>query len=101
MKLDRKCDVCLIPVPFPGEFLPGENLVEKLATALRHQKLKLRSDDVLVIKHKIISKAEGQVVPLDTVRPSRTALSWSRQQGSDPRVVELALREGRRIVRKK
>ncbi len=94
-------EIRLIPVPFQEEILPGDALIDKLSAALRHQKLRLRTGDVLVIKHKIISKSEGQTVKLAVVRPSRPAVSWARRFGADARVVELALRESVRIVRKK
>src|SRR5437773_2744504 len=94
-------EIRLIPVPITDEIVPGDDLVEKLRACLRHQKLTLKSGDVLVIKHKIISKAEGQFVRLADVWPSRIASSWARTRGTDPRLVELALREGQRVVRKK
>jgi len=90
----------VIPVPFVGEILPGDDLAEKLAAALKHQKLKLQSGDILVVKHKIVSKAEGQVVRLKGVTPSQSAKTWSRRTGADARLVELALSQGKRIVRK-
>jgi coenzyme F420-0:L-glutamate ligase/coenzyme F420-1:gamma-L-glutamate ligase len=94
-------EIRLIPVPITDEILPGDDLIEKLRAALRHHKLALQTGDVLVIKHKIISKAEGQIVPLSDVRPSRIASSWARTCGTDTRLVELAFRESRRVVRKK
>ena len=94
-------EIRVIPVRLAGEILPGDNLAEKLSAALKHQKLKLHGGDILVVKHKIISKAEGQVVRLDTVNPSPAARSWSRRTGSDARVIQLALSESKRVVRKK
>jgi len=94
------CEIRVIPVPLAGEILPGDDLAEKLAAALRHQKLKLQTGDVLVVKHKIVSKAEGLVVRLIGVTPSQSAKAWSRRTGADARLVELALSEGKRIVRK-
>jgi coenzyme F420-0:L-glutamate ligase / coenzyme F420-1:gamma-L-glutamate ligase len=94
-------EIRLIPVPITDEILPGDDLIEKLRAALRHHKLSLKTGDVLVIKHKIISKAEGQIVPLTDVRPSRIASSWARTCGTDAGLVELALRQSRRVVRKK
>jgi coenzyme F420-0:L-glutamate ligase/coenzyme F420-1:gamma-L-glutamate ligase len=76
-------------------------LAEKLQVALRHRKLSLQTGDILVIKHKIVSKAEGQIVQLSEVKPSRPARDWAQKCGTDARLVELALRESRRIVRKK
>ena len=69
--------------------------------SLQHQKFVLANNDVVVIKHKVISKAEGQVVPLESVRPRKSATLWARRYGIDARVVELALREAKRVVRQK
>jgi coenzyme F420-0:L-glutamate ligase / coenzyme F420-1:gamma-L-glutamate ligase len=93
--------VTLIPVSVPAEVVPGDSLVGILLDALREQKLSLEPGDVLVIKHKIVSKAEGRFVELSSVKPSLHAKKWSQQSGTDARIVELALRESRTIVRKK
>lgn len=93
--------VTLIPVPFSDEIRPGDDLGEKLAGALKGQKLSLRPGDILVVKHKIVSKAEGQLVELSRIKPRSAAKKWSQQCGTDARVVELALRESRAVVRKK
>ncbi|HEX8925666.1 MAG TPA: coenzyme F420-0:L-glutamate ligase [Terriglobales bacterium] len=93
--------VTLIPVRFPDEIRPGDDLGDKVVRALKIQKLSLRFGDVLVIKHKIVSKAEGQLVEINSVKPSSPAKKWSQQSGTDARVVELALRESRAVVRKK
>ncbi|MBV9625715.1 MAG: coenzyme F420-0:L-glutamate ligase [Acidobacteria bacterium] len=97
----RHAGLALIPLPFQGEVRPGDDLVEKLRLALRQQKLTLREGDIVVIKHKIVSKAEGQLVELSRVRPSRAARAWANKCGGDPRLIELALAESRRVVRKK
>jgi coenzyme F420-0:L-glutamate ligase / coenzyme F420-1:gamma-L-glutamate ligase len=96
-----KGEIRAIPVSLSDEVRPGDDLAEKLQAAMRHQKLSLQDGDVLVIKHKIVSKAEGQIVQLSQVRPSRAAKDWAQQCGADARLVELALRESRRVVRKK
>lgn len=94
-------EVRLIPVHFADEILPGDDLAQKLAGELRHQKLDLQENDVVVIKHKIVSKAEGQIVALNDVRPRRSALAWAHKYGVDARAVELAVRDAKRIVRRK
>lgn len=93
--------VSLIPVPFSDEIRTSDNLVEKLAAALAHQRLHLQDDDILVVKHKIVSKAEGRIVRLDNVRPSRAAYAWARKSGSDPHLMQLVLDESRGVLRKK
>src|SRR5947208_3040910 len=94
-------EIRLIPVYLAHEIRPGDDLLQKLVHALQHQKFVLANNDVVVIKHKVISKAEGQVVPLESVRPRKSATLWARRYGVDARVVELALREAKRVVRQK
>ena len=91
----------LIPIAFADEIAPGDALAEKLLHSLRGQRVSLRPGDILVIKHKIVSKAEGGMVDLATIRPSADSVSWAQKYGLDARVVELALREGRSVVRRK
>jgi coenzyme F420-0:L-glutamate ligase/coenzyme F420-1:gamma-L-glutamate ligase len=93
--------VTIIPVPLSDEVSPGDDLAQKLRSALRHQKLSLRSGDVLVIKHKIVSKAEGRIIAMANVKPSRPANTWAEKCGADARLIQLALSEARRVVRKK
>jgi coenzyme F420-0:L-glutamate ligase/coenzyme F420-1:gamma-L-glutamate ligase len=59
----------------------------------------LRSGDVLVVTHKIVSKAEGRLVDLRTVEPSALAKGYATRYGKDPRQIEVVFRESRRIVR--
>src|SRR3954452_3356822 len=94
-------EIRVIPVPLAGEILPGDDLAEKLAAALQHRKLKLEPGDIVVVKHKIVSKAEGRLVRLDSVKASASAKAWSHRTGTDARVIELALSESKRVVRKK
>lgn len=88
-----------IPVQGMGEIRAGDSLVEKILDALRRQRLRLEAGDALIITHKIVSKGEGRVVRLRGIKPTRPAQRWARRYGLDARVVELALRESRRVVR--
>src|SRR5574341_89458 len=90
-----------IPVRGLGEIQPGDLLADKLLNALGKQRVRLRRGDILVVTHKIVSKSEGRIVPLSQVKPSAGARRWARRYGHDPRVVELALAESRRIVRQR
>jgi coenzyme F420-0:L-glutamate ligase/coenzyme F420-1:gamma-L-glutamate ligase len=76
------------------EIRPGDDLAAQIAAAVA-----LQDGDVVVVTSKIVSKAEGRVVELDTVTPSGFATEWAATWDKDPRVVELVLRESRRIVR--
>lgn len=84
-----------------GEINPGDSLAERILAALRRQKRRLVPGDIVVVTHKVVSKAEGRLVPLAAVSPSPRVRRWARRHGHDPRVVELALRESQRIVRRR
>jgi coenzyme F420-0:L-glutamate ligase/coenzyme F420-1:gamma-L-glutamate ligase len=89
----------LIALPDFPRVASGDDLAALTAEALTRGGLALRSDDVLVFAQKIISKAEGRRVDLATVAPSATALELAQSVQKDPRLVELILRESRRVVR--
>lgn len=78
---------------------PGDDLAALLAAALNHAGLSLQAGDVLVLAQKIVSKAEGRLVHLQTVTPSRQALELAEQVGKDPRLVQLILDESREVLR--
>jgi coenzyme F420-0:L-glutamate ligase/coenzyme F420-1:gamma-L-glutamate ligase len=94
-------EIRIIPVPLSDEIRPGDALADRLVHALKRHKLALEAGDILVVKHKVVSKAEGQLVRLDTVRPSGESRTWARRYKLDARVIELALRESKSVVRKK
>src|SRR5207248_4612290 len=70
-----------------------------LQSALVAQGTPLEDGDIVVVTQKIVSKAEGCLVQLDSIEPSPLAVDWAERWGKDARVVELVLRESRRIVR--
>lgn len=91
----------VIPIRFKDEIVPGDSLPDKLLHALKQNKLRFKPGDILVVKHKIVSKAEGQFINLDGIKPSRQSRAWARRYKLDARVTELALQQGARIVRRK
>ena len=93
-------EIHAIPVWGIAEVKPGDSVGDLVVDALALGGLRLHVGDILVVKHKIVSKAEGRQVELATVQPSSTARRFARKNGADARVIELALREARRVVRK-
>ncbi|HEX8814371.1 MAG TPA: coenzyme F420-0:L-glutamate ligase [Terriglobales bacterium] len=91
----------IIPVYFTDEIHAGDDLAEKLLGAMRRARVSLLAGDILIVKHKIVSKAEGRVVYLDSVQPSAHSRAWARRYKTDARVVELALAQAKRVVRRK
>jgi coenzyme F420-0:L-glutamate ligase / coenzyme F420-1:gamma-L-glutamate ligase len=57
----------------------------------------LEEDDIVVVAQKAVSKVEGRVVDLDGVEPSQRALELAGE--SDPRRLEVILRESEKLVR--
>lgn len=80
-----------------GEVPPGADVAALIAGATRATPL--RDGDVVVVTHKIVSKAEGQLVDLRTIDPSPLAVQIAGQWGKDARQVDVVLRESVRIVR--
>ena len=91
----------IIAIPLGDEIKPGDSLADKLLGSLREYEIVFTPGDILVVKHKIVSKAEGRVVDLATIKPSAGSKEWARQYSLDARVIELALRENRAIIRRK
>jgi coenzyme F420-0:L-glutamate ligase/coenzyme F420-1:gamma-L-glutamate ligase len=77
----------------------GDDLVELIASAFRRNGVTPRAGDVLVIAQKIVSKAEGRVVDLTTIKPSPQAVALAADVDKDPRLVEVILSESVRVVR--
>jgi coenzyme F420-0:L-glutamate ligase/coenzyme F420-1:gamma-L-glutamate ligase len=91
----------LIPIPLPDEISPGDSIADKLLQSLRQRALTFASGDILVVKHKIVSKAEGRIVDLATIKPSAHSIAWAKKYKLDARVIELALRESCAVIRRK
>jgi coenzyme F420-0:L-glutamate ligase/coenzyme F420-1:gamma-L-glutamate ligase len=81
------------------EVEPGADLAALILGAAAAQGTPLEAGDILVVSQKVVSKAEGRLVRLETVTPSAFALEVGRSLKKDPRLVEVILRESRRIVR--
>ena len=77
------------------EVRAGDDLAALLAAAAGV----LANGDVLVLAHKIVSKAEGRTVALAGVQPGGRAIELGAEHGKDPRLVEVILAESEAIVR--
>lgn len=89
----------LLPVRDLPLIEPGDPLADLIVAACGSPDSAFEDGDVLVVAQKIISKAEGRIVRLDTVTPSPRALELAEQSQKDPRLVELILQESREVVR--
>jgi coenzyme F420-0:L-glutamate ligase / coenzyme F420-1:gamma-L-glutamate ligase len=91
--------VQLIGLNDAPEVTPGMDLARVILGAVRASDLTLRDDDILIVTHKVVSKAEGRLVNLRDVQPSDLAQRFAEQWSKDARQVEVVLRESARIVR--
>jgi len=81
------------------EVRPGDAVADLVHAAAARQGTPFAAGDVLVVGQKIVSKAEGRLVRLGDVTPSAIAAAMARELGRDARLVEVILRESRRVVR--
>jgi len=86
----------IIPLHIEKEIEPSDDLSELILMSSD-----LNDGDILVVAQKIVSKQEGRIVDLSTVKPSLLSEGISSQYHKDPRIIELILSETKRIVRMK
>jgi coenzyme F420-0:L-glutamate ligase/coenzyme F420-1:gamma-L-glutamate ligase len=98
--LRNPLEVRITPVGGIKRVEPGDELGGIIAEALRGIGVALADDDIVVVTQKIVSKSEGRLVRLDDIKPTREAAALGAELGKDPRMVELVLRESKRVVRK-
>ncbi|HEY9288852.1 MAG TPA: coenzyme F420-0:L-glutamate ligase [Candidatus Dormibacteraeota bacterium] len=91
--------VTIYPIPGLPEVGRDAPLAELVLDAIDHLGLELTDGDVIVVTQKIVSKAEGHVVDLKNVQPSRRADEIAARISYDPRHVQVILDESVRIVR--
>ena len=90
----------LFPIAGLPEIKRGADLTRLFVAIAKKAGLGFEAGDILVVAQKIVSKAEGAVVRLAAVEPSREAQELGEQLKKDARVVELVLKESRRILRR-
>jgi len=79
----------------------GDDVAECIVKAAKEEQLTIKNGDVLVVAQKIVSKAEGGIVHLQSVTPSSTAEEIAKESGKDPRHVETILQQSKKIIRRK
>ena len=80
---------------------PGDDIAELLWQVLERNDVGLEDGDILVVTQKIISKAENQVIPLDSVYLSHEAIRLSEETGKDPALCQVIIDQSNHILRKR
>ena len=77
----------------------GDDPAKLVLDGLSHSGIELHDGDVLIVTHKLVSKAEDRLVDLATVTPSPFAQRLALRYEKDARQIEVVLQESIRIVR--
>jgi coenzyme F420-0:L-glutamate ligase/coenzyme F420-1:gamma-L-glutamate ligase len=77
----------------------GDDLAQLISNAAKKQGTPFHENDIIVVTHVVVSKAEGSIVNLDEVTPSERAKEIAQQTNKEPALVEVILRETKDIVR--
>ena len=91
--------LCLTPLSDIPLIRQNDDLADIIINSLDRSNIALEDNDIFVLAQKVVSKAEGRIVNLATVTPSRRAIELGAQIEKDARLVELILRESKSVVR--
>ncbi len=89
----------IIPIPINININPKVKLLNTLLQSLKSNNQIIKNGDIIVIAQKIISKNEGRTVSLKNILPSSRSIALAKKTNKDPRIMELILKESRKIVR--
>lgn len=77
----------------------GDSLAELIIENIKKSELTIENNDIIVVAHKIVSKAEGRVIDLLNIVPSKRALRISEITGKNPALIELILQESTELLK--
>lgn len=87
----------IIPIKIEKEIEPMDDVIQLMMLSAPN----IQDGDIVVFTQKIISKQEGQIINLSSIKPSLLATGIASEYGKDPRIIQLILDESKRIVRMK
>jgi coenzyme F420-0:L-glutamate ligase/coenzyme F420-1:gamma-L-glutamate ligase len=94
--VDARPTLLCSPLPGIPDVRPGDDLAATLASVAPED---LTSGDVLVVAHKVVSKAEGRLRRLAEIEPGERARALAAEHGKDPRLVQAVLDESAELLR--
>lgn len=77
----------------------GDNLADLIVATAKREKVAIDNGDIIVVAHKVVSKAEGRTARLKDVSPSKKSETISQATHRNPRLVELVLRETKDVLK--
>lgn len=97
--MDEFINIQIIPIPIQDDISNGDDIADLIIKSVEEKNESLQENDIVVITHKIISKAEGKTTDLTRIVPSEESKKISSQMGKDPRLVELIISQSNEIVK--
>jgi coenzyme F420-0:L-glutamate ligase / coenzyme F420-1:gamma-L-glutamate ligase len=91
----------IISIRISNDITLYNDLSAAILEAIADSQIEIQNGDILVVTHKIVSKAEGRIVDLACIKPSTKATRMAKEHGKDPRMMELILKESIQILRAK
>ncbi|MEM1289031.1 MAG: coenzyme F420-0:L-glutamate ligase [Pseudomonadota bacterium] len=77
----------------------GDDVALVIEEALERAQITLNAGDIIIIAHKIVSKAEGKTLRLADVAASPEAIDYAARLTKDPRKIQIVLNESREVLR--
>jgi coenzyme F420-0:L-glutamate ligase/coenzyme F420-1:gamma-L-glutamate ligase len=97
--MDEFNNIQIIPIPIQDDIYKGNDIADLIIKTLKEKNESLQENDVVVITHKIISKAEGKTTDLMKIVPSEASQKISSYTRKDARLVELIISQSNEIVK--
>jgi len=89
----------IVPLRLSADIRQNDELDTLILRSQEQRQEQIFDNDVLVVAHKIVSKAEGRVINLEHIKPSAESLKIAAEDGKDPRIIELILDESKDMIR--
>ena len=77
----------------------GNDIADLILTAIDNENIKVQNGDIFVIAETIVSKAEGNKISLESIKPSLKAMEIAEKTGKDPKLVEAIIQESNEILK--
>lgn len=90
--------ITLVAIPDIPLIKEGDDIGEIIYQCSQNNNLEITKDDIIVVAQKIVSKAEGAVVHLEEINPSKEALKLAKKTGRDARLCQVYLDEAEEIL---
>ncbi|MGF7117750.1 coenzyme F420-0:L-glutamate ligase [Methanobacterium oryzae] len=77
----------------------SDDIADLILTAMDDENIKVENGDIFVIAETVISKAEGNKIDLESIKPSLKAMELAEKTGKDPKLVEVIIQESNEILK--